>query len=594
MPIAAESLRFLSTLATSWEPVVPPTAHESDHAVYDSRLSILVRELKDNAAAGNAVSVSALASQVLEFTLKVALEAAGTDRTQLSGTAGTLHSLLERAKAVGLFFDHATISTDSMFDRTQLDRILHRDLVQHSILQAHEYRNQASHGNPWSPPLTHQQASRQLGAVIALCEMLAPTLPNPHGSADSPQLQELRTLHHDKVALALSFLPFRSVKRVNELLARVRAEGDEEHFEALLRAVNSTPAWLFSRSTTTTLPDLRLLLQTLHSLGYSHFSYAAAVLLPVNDLALTYIVRKAGQPFHEHIYMARHADPDLFARLLSRTDKLTNFIDEFANQVTGAGDKGFVTVYKADWLAKAFGNFPARLRNQLLLRLGPSLSCQWLRSLRYGAYPPIVGSISDAAAAQVSELGVIRKALRIELLSLTPAMPPRHIVHGLLAFCHTRSSAFRFELYRAVLQSVRANMTLPEQQAASCRAVLEIAISLGHRGPVSAQCRAIAEQGSKSAENVAVRAGFHAAAKGARPTLEAFAHLKELPEALADLATDEALTTFYVTIVAGNQEWNEKDSSLMRVARATAEQIMVSRSKPTVNPLEAFARKLLN
>lgn len=69
-----------------------------------------------------------------------------------------------------------------------------------------------------------------------------------------------------------------------------------------------------------------------------------------------------------------------------------------------------------------------------------------------------------------------------------------------------------------------------------------------------------------------------------------FGHLEELPRALSELATGEALTTFYVATVAATQEWNDQALALLEVARQTSGQIVAERSKRKSNPLAALAR----
>lgn len=545
---SSEAAALLSRLAGQWQPVLPTIKNSVNEEDYYRRFDVLIDELRSNAERGHARSVSALAGQVLEFALKVALESDGIGRSSLSRRSGTLHKLIVKAQDAKILFDPKSV-LDSMgnLELAVLDSIQHRDLVQHSILQAREYRNRASHADPWTEPVDILQATRQLGAVIALIEYLAPSLPSTESSSES-QIELLQTLRDQGVDLAVGFLPERSVKRVNEIVATLRTRAGDTGAEALLEAVVRNPMWLFARSSRTKLPEVRRLIQTMHAVGYITFAYAAAVLLPINDLALVHIIRRSGQGFCDHIMMAKKADQNLFTSLLSSESAYPAFIDEFINQVKGTGGRGGGTLRKADYLARAFSGLPSRLRNQILIRLGPDASIDWFNAIQFGHESAVLRGISDEAVTRLPALESIRARLRCALLERISGAPPRHIIHSYLNFAHIQPREYRKECYGAILAAVLQQIDVEGQEAAGCRAVIEIALSVGCRGPVWVKCQSLAAKGCKVCGSDAVRFAYWLITQGlnALGTIDVN-RADAAVRSLSELVQQDALTAYLVT-----------------------------------------------
>lgn len=584
---------FLARLASQWHPTLPGLMSEN----YSPQFDALVRELKDNADRGNPISVCALAGQVLEFSLKVALEQRGADRAQL--IKATLHPLIKKAQSLGVFFDPDSvivIDDDGRrhLDTQSLDAILHRDLVQHSIVQAKEYRNQGSHGNPFVQPLDYSQAAMQLGAVIALCEILSPTLPEPSGSSDQPQHLELQELHGTSVDLSIAFLPQRSIDRVNKLVIRFNKDGDELHKKALIEALDINPAWMFARAPKATLPDLRLLIQILFGNGFHSLSSAARILLPVNDLAMSYIVRRTSKGFYEHVSLAKGADPGMFARILSRDDDYLLFIEQFIDQLDAGSLDDDNKIHKADYLAQAFRLLPARLRNRILLEMGSAGARKWLTLLRYGNHSAIVGSISDSAIGKVPGLAGVREELREEYRKQLRTFPPRHITHAHIFFIHRQGPDFRRQLYDAVLKSIETSIGDSDQQIAACRLILEIGNIVQHRGPVWSDCNRLAEIGGSRTESAALKAGFRLAKLGPHPSLSESDDLGPIVADLGSLVDKDALVTHLIaTCALSSPSLSSTQRSAAEEVDASAREIIETRRKPTYpNPIETLASSI--
>ena len=551
--------QLLAGMAGKWTPVLPQPNEYVDSETYYENFDLIVNELRKCAVEGSVRSTSALIGQVLEFMLKVSLESAGVERKELSGSKGTLYNLIIKAQNTKRKGESSTIlfnpgslkDCNGRLDHTKLDQIPQKYLTQHSILQAREYRNYASHATPWMKPIDVFQAARQLAATITICETLSPSFPPPVGSSESSQIQELRDLRSRGVDLAVAFLPDRSINRVYELIIQLRREEGEAGNLALIDAVARNPTWLFARASATAAPEIRQLLQVLNAAGYNDLSHIAAVLLPINDLSLTHIVRRFGAGFRDHVMMARTADPNLFGRLLSNVEEYPQFVTEFCHQVLGTGDKGPSTVSKADYLAQGFANLPPRLRNRILIQLGDSGSLSWLRECKYTAGPLILRGITDAALARVPQLIEIRRKLRNALLEQIASSPPRYSIRTYLAFAHHQPKDFRQKLYEAILDSLKLYSREPEQEAASCRLLLEIILAVDRRGPIWVRSQSVAAVNGSIATGGSIRLLYSLIARGFDQNLDisdqaASDALSDLPELVERDALVAQVVVYYL------------------------------------------------
>lgn len=596
----AKAQQILAQLADQWRPVLP----EVDAArlrEYTERFDLLMHELRDCAAAGSVRATCALSGQVLEFVLKVRLESAGIDRRQLSGFNGTLGDLIKKAQQTPVGVPPRTILFDASsvekagggVNYVLLDAIPHRDLVQHSILQAKEYRNDASHAAPWREPLGPSHAARQMGAIIALCEHIAPSLPPPTGSPEHSQIAQLRDLRAKGVDLSIAFLPERSVNRVYQMITQLRREEGEAGTRTLIDAVASNPMWLFARSITTTPADLRQLIQVIYAAGHHEYAHAAAVLLPINDLALTHIVRRYGQGFSDHMMMAKEADRRLFATLLSRVYRYPWFVNAFCEEVvTAVGASSGPS--KADYLVRGFGNLPSVMRNHVLLTLGATSARAWLEACQFGYGPGILSGLSDAAVAKVPALGPIRDNLRDALIPIISAAPPRYLVNAYLSFCHGQPGPYRQRCYEAIFQSLKKHAYDNAQAMASCRALLEIVLTVDMRGQTWVKGQGLAAicasetnlDGARLIYNL-VAAAMDPKRLTSLPSIESL----DLPNLVAQEALVVLVMLWCLASAAATTGSSDATRSVLRDARDRANAVVNARSRISPNVIVGFLRQ---